>query len=103
MRFAYCTLRLSFGAAPHPSPLPALRGEGTRAVRRRSALPALHQLVVVDGLALGLLVVELGPRRTALAEPVGRVARRIEPRAAAAVGLGLLIGHLHAAHQLVHL
>src|SRR5262245_52770530 len=70
---------------------------------RRSALPALDQLVVVDGLALGLLVVELGPRRATLAEPVGRVARLIEPRAAAAVGLGLLVGNLHARHQLVHL
>src|SRR5262245_57001267 len=70
---------------------------------RRSALPALDQLVVVDGLALGLLVVELGPRRSALAEPVGWVLWLIKPGAAATVGLGLLVGHLHARHQLIHL
>src|SRR5262245_21837622 len=85
------------------SPLCGERDPGGNRAPRRSALPALDQLVVVDGLGLGLLVVELGPRRPALAEPVGRIARLIEPRAAAAVGLGLLVGHLHAGHQLVHL
>src|SRR5262245_15539306 len=69
----------------------------------RSALPALDQLLVVDGLALWLLVVELGPRGAALAHPVRGVAWLVEPGATAAVGLGLLVGHLHACHQLVHL
>src|SRR5262245_30324600 len=60
-----------------------------------SALPALDQLVVVDGLAFGPLVLELGPRGAALAVPVGCILRLIETGAAAVVGLSLLVGRLH--------
>src|SRR5690606_34783139 len=101
---------------PRLAPRPArrerrkARGEGpapgeSRAGRRAgSALagPALDQLLVLDGFALGLLVVELG-LGPALADPLVRLLLGIQARPAAAIDLRLLVGALHALHHLVHL
>src|SRR5690349_20199440 len=61
--------------------------------------PALDQHVIGDGRSLRLLVVELGRRAIVLAEPFRRVLLLIEARTAAAIGLGLLVGGLHAGHD----
>src|SRR5262245_7545146 len=64
--------------------------------------PALANLLVRHRHALGLLVGQLGLRAIGLAEPLLRVDRLVQPRAATAVGLGFLVGLLHAGHHLVH-
>src|SRR5215475_13469705 len=65
--------------------------------------PALDQFIVGDGLALGLLVVQLRPGGVVGAEPLRRIALWIKPRAAAVVDLALLVYRLHAGHDLIHL
>src|SRR5690606_28616580 len=64
--------------------------------------PALDQFVVLDGFALGLLVFELRLRAT-LADPLLGVLLLVQARTATAIDLGLLVGGLHARHDLVHL
>src|SRR5262245_14215471 len=71
--------------------------------RKRSALPALDQFVVVDGFALRLLVGQLGLGPVGFAEPLFGILDGIEPRPAAAVDLGLLVHVFHARHHVVHL
>ena len=76
---------------------------GRRFGQLRGLGPDLDHLVVADGLALRLLVLELGLRAVGLAEPLGRVDLGVQPRAAAAVDVGRLVGLLHAGHGVVHL
>src|SRR5690606_16408728 len=64
--------------------------------------PALDQFIVLDGFALGLLVFELRLRAT-LADPLLGVLLLVQARTATAIDLGLLVGGLHARHDLVHL
>src|SRR3954463_3837716 len=47
--------------------------------------PALDQLVIGDGLAFGLLVVELGPGRVILAQPLRGIALGVQPRSTAVI------------------
>src|SRR5690606_2494526 len=65
--------------------------------------PARYQFVIVDGLALRLLVVELGFRSILTSEPLGRILGLVQARAAAAIDIPRLIGPLHARHGDVHL
>src|SRR5688500_5172742 len=95
----HTTRREKHGREPGPAMLHFGR---TRRVLLRLC-PALHELVIGDGLALRLLVLELGGRAIFLAEPLGRVLRLVEARTAAAIGVRLLVGGLHAGHDVVHL
>src|ERR671918_867925 len=92
--------------APGGASCPALRSgpsETARPLSSSALLPPLDELVVIDGLALRLLVVELGGRPIRLAEPLGGVHLLVQARAAAAVDVIALVDGLHPRHDLVHL
>src|SRR5262245_18678907 len=87
-----------------------LRGPSERAggaPRRRLRVllvlrPALDQLVIGNGLALRLLVVELGPGRMILAQPLRGIALGVQPGSTAVIDVLRFVHRLHAGHDLVH-
>src|SRR6185436_2557006 len=90
---------LNRGGAPRAPSVSQARTD-TSLLRGR---PALDDLLIRHRHALGLLVGELRLRAVGLAEPLLRIHRLVQPRAAAAVDLGLLVHLLHARHVEVHL
>src|SRR5690606_4520901 len=83
--------------------VPGPEGPGSGTPASVGLGPALDQLVIGDGLALRLLVVELGLRTIRLAEPFRGILRLVQARAASAVDAGGFVGLLHPGHGDVHL
>src|SRR5437870_10099835 len=77
--------------------------KGSRAGGRSPLLmlgPALDQLIIGDRLALWLFIGELGPWSMLGAQPLRGIALGVKPGTAAVIGFALLVGRLHAGHEI---